>query len=157
MRRLFFAATVLAAALPAHAEWTGKSEAGLVFASGNTDTETANGRLNFKIRDRAVEEHSSAARCCMRPTSDGKTANRWETFGELGWKFTERNFLFGAGRYEEDEFSGFEYQATVSGGVGRRFLDRPTTSHGRHHRCRLQIPRNARFLRRGDRRVDRRR
>ncbi len=127
MRRLFFAATVLAAAVPAHAQWTGKGEAGMVFASGNTDTETANGKLNLKYETEQWKNLLGGA-VLYASDEDGKTANRWETFGELGWKFTERNFLFGAGRYEEDEFSGFNYQATLSGGVGRRFLDNPTTT-----------------------------
>ncbi|GFE81414.1 salt-induced outer membrane protein [Steroidobacter agaridevorans] len=127
MRRLFFAATVLAAALPAHAEWTGKSEAGLVIASGNTNTETANARLNLQYETEKWKNTVGGA-ALYASDEDGKTANRWETFGELGWKFTERNFVFGAGRYEEDEFSGFDYQATLSGGVGRRFLDNPTTT-----------------------------
>jgi len=127
MRRLFFAATVWAAALPAHAEWTGQSEAGLVIASGNTNTETANARINMKYETDQWKNTVGGA-ALYASDEEGKTANRWETFGEIGWKFTERNFLFGAGRYEEDEFSGFEYQATVSGGVGRRFLDRPNTT-----------------------------
>src|SRR5690606_36743778 len=33
----------------------------------------------------------------------------------------------GAGRYEEDKFSGFRYQATVSTGLGRKFIDNDTT------------------------------
>nr|WP_298720052.1 DUF481 domain-containing protein [uncultured Steroidobacter sp.] len=127
MRRSFFAATVLAAALPAHAEWTGKSEAGLVIASGNTNTETANARVNLKYETEKWKNTVGGA-ALYASDEEGKTANRWETFGELGWKFTERNFLFGAGRYEQDEFSGFEYQATLSGGVGRRFMDRPNTT-----------------------------
>jgi len=127
MRRLFFAATAMAAALPAHAEWTGQSEAGLVVASGNTNTETANAKINMKYETDHWKNLVGGA-ALYASDEDGKIANRWETFGELGWKFTERNFLFGAGRYEEDEFSGFEYQATVSGGVGRRFLDRPNTT-----------------------------
>ena len=127
MRRLMFAATVLAAAVPAHAQWTGKGEAGMVFASGNTDTETANAKLNLKYETDQWKNILGGA-VLYASDEEGKTANRWETFGELGWKFTERNFLFGAGRYEEDEFSGFEYQATLSGGVGRRFRDSPTTS-----------------------------
>lgn len=127
MRRWFFAATLLAATVPAQAEWTGRGEAGLVIASGNTDTETANGklRLNYETEN---WKNILGASALYASDEDGKTANRWETFGEVGWKFTPRNFLFAAGRYEEDEFSGFEYQATVSGGVGRRFMDTPNTT-----------------------------
>ena len=36
------AAVALFAAVPAHADWSGKGEAGLVIASGKTDTKTAN-------------------------------------------------------------------------------------------------------------------
>jgi putative salt-induced outer membrane protein len=125
MRRWVFAA-LAAAAVPAHADWTGKGEAGLVIASGNTETETANAKLQVG-KETDNWKTSVGGSALYASDEDGKTANRWETFGQVDWKFTERNFLFGAARYEEDEFSGFEYQATASLGVGRRFFDSPTT------------------------------
>ncbi|HEY0682584.1 MAG TPA: DUF481 domain-containing protein [Steroidobacter sp.] len=125
MRRWVFAALVAAAA-PAHADWTGKGEAGLVFASGNTDTETANAKLQLTHESDSWKNTLGGA-ALYASDEEGKTANRWEVFGQTDWKFTQRNFLFGAGRYEEDEFSGFEYQATASYGIGRRFFDTPTT------------------------------
>ncbi len=125
MRRWVFAA-MLAAAAPVHSDWTGKGEAGLVVASGNTDTETANAKLQLtKETDNWKNTFGGAA--LYASDEEGKTANRWETFGQTDWKFTQNNFMFGAGRYEEDEFSGFEYQATASGGVGRRFIDSAST------------------------------
>lgn len=126
MRRWFFAASLVAAAVPAQADWTGKGEAGLVVASGNTDTETANAKLQL---DHETDnwKNSVGGKVLYASDEEGKTANRWEVFGQSDWKFTSRNFLFGAGRYEEDEFSGFEYQATASYGIGRRFFDSPTT------------------------------
>ena len=126
MRRWFFAASLLAAAVPAHADWTGKGEAGLVIASGNTDTETANAKVQLTNETDNWKNMVGAA-ALYASDEDGKTANRWEVLGQSDWKFTTRNFLFGAGRYEEDEFSGFEYQATASYGIGRRFFDSPTT------------------------------
>jgi putative salt-induced outer membrane protein len=127
MRRWFFAASLLAAAVPAQADWTGKGEAGLVIASGNTNTETANAKLQLTNETENWKNMAGAA-ALYASDEDGKTANRWEVFGQADWKFTERNFLFGAGRYEEDEFSGFEYQATASYGIGRRFMDTPNTT-----------------------------
>lgn len=126
MRRWVFAATLMAATVPAQAEWTGKGEAGLVVASGNTSTETANAKLQV-TNETDNWKNTLGGAALYASDQDGKTANRWETFGQADWKFTERNFLFGAGRYEEDEFSGFEYQATLSGGVGRRFIDNDRT------------------------------
>lgn len=126
MRRCLFAATLLAATVSAHADWTGKGEAGLVLASGNTDTETANAKLQM-VNQSDSWKHSLGGAVLYASDEDGKTANRWETFGQSDWSFTKKNFVFGAGRYEEDEFSGFEYQATASGGVGRRFIDNDVT------------------------------
>ena len=126
MRRFVVAATLLAAAIPAHADWTGKGEAGLVVASGNTDAETANAKvaMNNETDDWKLALGVAAL---YASGEEGKTAQRWEVFEQLNWKFTKRNFLFSAGRYEQDEFSGFEYQATASGGVGRTFQDSGNT------------------------------
>jgi putative salt-induced outer membrane protein len=126
MRRWIFAVTAVITAVPAHADWTGKGEAGLVVASGNTNTETANAKMRL-VNETDNWKNMFGAAALYSSDEEGKIANRWETFGEIGWKFTARNFLFAAGRYEQDEFSGFEYQATASGGVGRRFFDSPNT------------------------------
>ena len=126
MRRWVFAATLMAAAVPAQAEWTGKGEAGLVISSGNTNTETANAKVQLTNETDNWKNMAGAA-ALYASDEEGKAANRWEVFGQSDWKFTERNFLFGAGRYEQDEFSGFRYQATASYGIGRRFLDSPNT------------------------------
>lgn len=126
MRRWVFAATMMAATVPAQADWTGKGEAGLVVASGNTNTETANAKLALAT-EIGKWKHAVGAAALYASDEDGKTANRWELIGQSDWNFTKRNFLFAAGRYEEDEFSGFEYQTTASLGVGRRFIDSDVT------------------------------
>ena len=126
MRKWVFAASLLAAAVPAHADWTGKGEAGLVIASGNTDTETANAKMQL-VNQSDDWKHAFGGAALYASDDEGKTANRWEVFGQSEWSFTKRNFVFGAGRYEQDEFSGFEYQATASAGVGRRFIDSNVT------------------------------
>jgi putative salt-induced outer membrane protein len=126
MRRCLFAATLLAAVVPAHADWSGKGETGLVLASGNTNTETANAKIQA-INTTTDWKLALGGAVLYSSDEEGKIANRWDVFSQLDWNFTKRNFLFGAGRYEQDEFSGFEYQATASYGIGRRFFDTPTT------------------------------
>lgn len=127
MRKLVFAASVLAAAVPAHAaDWKGKGEAGLVISSGNTNTETANAKVQLQ-KETVDWKHSVGAAVLYSSDEEGKTANRWETFGQADWNFTVKNFVFGAARYEQDEFSGFEYQAIASGGLGHRFIDNDFT------------------------------
>lgn len=126
MRRWSFAAALLAATAPAHADWRGKGETGLVLASGNTDTQTANAKLEA-ITETSDWKLALGGAALYASDEEGKTANRWNVFSQLDWSFTKRNFLFGAGRYEEDEFSGFQYQAAASYGFGRRFFDAPAT------------------------------
>lgn len=116
----------LGAVTPAHADWTGKGEAGLVIASGNTETETANVKLNM-AHERDKWKNSFGLAGLYASDETGTTAQRWEAFGQSDYNFSPKTFWFGAARYEDDEFSGFEYQATVSTGLGRKFIDTDRT------------------------------
>jgi len=118
------AAATLAA--PAHADWTGQGEAGLVIASGNTDTETANAKLQL-ANEIGKWKHSFGLGGLYASDNEGSTAQRWEAFGQSDYNFSDRMFWFGAGRYENDRFSGFEYQTTASTGLGRKFIDTDAT------------------------------
>lgn len=113
-------------ALPAHADWTGKAEAGLVIASGNTETETANAK--FQLANTIDQwKHAFGAAALYASDDNVKSAQRWETFAQSDYNFTPKTFWFGAARYEQDDFSGFEYQAIASSGLGRKFINTETT------------------------------
>jgi len=107
----------------ARADWTGKTEAGLVLATGNTESETANAKVAFVQETGAWKNTVGGAALYTSADEEGTTARRWEAFGQSDYNFSPKTFAFGAGRYEDDEFSGFEYQATLSAGLGRRFID----------------------------------
>jgi putative salt-induced outer membrane protein len=117
----------LSAISPAHADWTGKGEAGVVIATGNTETESANARFQLASEVGKWKHQFGGAALYSSTDEDGTTAQRWEAFEESDYNFSPRTFWFGAARYEDDEFSGFEYQATVSTGIGRKFIDTDVT------------------------------
>jgi putative salt-induced outer membrane protein len=120
----FGVAVLSLAALPTYAaDWTGKGEAGLVIASGNTETRTANAKLALATEIDRWKHQFGGAALYASSDPDGTTARRWEAFEQTDYNFNARNFVFGAARYENDEFSGFEYQAIVSGGIGHKFID----------------------------------
>lgn len=120
------AALALVVAAPAHADWEGKGELGGVLARGNTETETINGRIDLSTT--TDRWRHAVGFSILRTVNDGVTsANRWEVHGESDYKLTERGFLFGALRYEDDEFTDFSYQATASAGYGYRFIDSDAT------------------------------
>jgi len=119
-------ALAFAASGEARADWTGKGEAGLVLASGNTDSKTGNFKLDLATTvDRW--KHAFGAVGIYAASDDETTGQRWEVHEQSDYNFNPKSFWFGAGRYEDDRFSGFEYQATVSTGLGRHFVDNDQT------------------------------
>ena len=124
--RLSLACLLLLTALPAAARWTGKGEAGLAFARGNSDSRTANARVNATHKDDGVEWSFGLGGLYVR--NDGNTtARRWEASTQGRFDFFEHNFWYGGLRYEEDPFSGFHHQGLITSGVGRRFIDTERT------------------------------
>lgn len=120
-------AVALLAATPAHADWTGKGEAGVVIASGNTDAKTANVKFQLANEIDKWKHQFGGAALYASSDPDGATAQRWEVFEQTDYNYSPRDFWFGAARYEDDRFSGFEYQATLSAGYGRKFIDTDVT------------------------------
>jgi putative salt-induced outer membrane protein len=110
----------------AAADWSGKGTFGGVLARGNTETETIN--LNVDVENKLDEwTHKAGASMLRTVTDDITSADRWELRGESQYSLTERSYLFGALRYEDDAFTDYEYQATLSGGYGYRFITNDTT------------------------------
>jgi len=124
--RNFVTSVVLAAAVGVYpgvaaADWSGKGELGAAFASGNTDTENANAKLELQNQLDSWR-HTVGLTGIYAADSNSTTGQRWEVYGQSDYQFTERDFWFGAARYEDDRFSGFDYQATLSTGLGRHFI-----------------------------------
>jgi putative salt-induced outer membrane protein len=113
-------------ASPALADWSAKGEVGASFASGNSENESANAALEVR---KAFESWAHTLGFAGNYGSDGgtTTAQRWEVRGQSDYKITARAYWFGAGRYEDDRFSAYDFQATASTGLGYRFIDNERT------------------------------
>jgi putative salt-induced outer membrane protein len=129
MRRVTAIALVtygMLATSAAHAEWSAKGEIGASFASGNSENEAVNAAIEVKkTLDRWVHTFGAAGNY----GSDGEvtTAERWELRAQSDHTFTDKVYWFGAGRYEDDRFSAFTYQASLSTGLGYKFIDTERT------------------------------
>ncbi len=121
-----FLALACMAALPAHADWKGKGELGFVMARGNSDTDTGNAKFELATEG-PVWKHAFAFSGLYGSNNGITSAQRWDIRWQSDYKLTERLFAFGAARYEDDAFSGFDYQATLSAGVGYKFIDTEAT------------------------------
>ena len=115
-----------AAATPALAEWTGKGDVGASFASGNTENEVAS--ANLELKNTLDNWQHTVGFAGNYGSQDGdKTAQRWEVRGQTQYTFTERAYAFGAARYENDEFSQYDFQTTLAGGLGYKIIDTERT------------------------------
>jgi len=124
--------------------WSGDVEAGLNLTSGNTDETSINSRADV-TRDWADWRQNVVLQQRYTEQDDQRTAERYQATSQLDYKFTDHDYVFLRGRYDDDSFSGYEFQASASGGYGRRvweesesFLD---TSIGAGYRySRFDVP-----------------
>lgn len=121
--------------------WTGTGELGLALSRGNARSESLNVKLDFRKEDARWKRrfHVAALRGKGEVTGDFDgdgieeesyelNANRYEVAASSGFKFNESNYVVGALRYENDDFSAFEYQATASAGYGHKFVENERTT-----------------------------
>jgi putative salt-induced outer membrane protein len=110
----------------AQAQWTGKAELGVLLADGNTESKSANAKLDL-THEVDLWKHNVYAAALYGENGDFVNAERYELRYQADRKITDRFSWFVAARGEEDRFSGFAYQATLSTGATYKFMDTPTT------------------------------
>lgn len=107
--------------------WTAKAEFGLAVASGNTESETLNGRLQFE-RKEARWFYGVDASALRAKADDALSANRFVLGLRLGYDFSPRSYLVGSLRHEVDDFAAFEHQLVAAAGIGHRFIEHERTT-----------------------------
>ena len=121
------AIVALAALAPvAQAQWSGKAELGILSATGNTESTAANAKLDL-VHEGPEWKNTFGFAALYSKGAEFSTAERYEAGYQLDNKITDRLSWFAALRGEEDRFSAFAYQATVSAGLSYKFIDNPTT------------------------------
>lgn len=132
--KLLAAAMLLSLAAPVLAQdaeeppqgWRGNGEFGFVKTTGNTDTSSLNLALEF-IYEKEKWRHTLGA-TALSSKRDGQTdAERWTLTGQSDYKFSEKSYMFGAFRHDDDEFAGYNPVTSLSAGYGRQLID-----NGRH-------------------------
>jgi putative salt-induced outer membrane protein len=119
-------------AAPAPApEWKGEGELGYVAARGNADTKTISSKLKMTYAS-GNWSHEFGIATLQASSEDPdtgeeeETADRFQFTGQTNYSFSERSYTFGAVRYEEDEYSGYDHQSTLAAGYGYHFLNEET-------------------------------
>ena len=124
--RKLFPVVLLFGASAAQAQWTGKAELGVLLSNGNTESKSANAKLDMKHEGTQWRNNFYAA-ALYGENAEFTDAERYELRYQVDRKITDRFSWFVGLRGEQDRFSGFAYQATVSTGASYKFIDSPTT------------------------------
>lgn len=97
--------------------WAARAAAGYTKTGGITDTSTANALFHIAhVIDRW--KFLFGADGLYGSTAGETTAEAWHLRLQGNYNLTERLYWYGAGHYDDDHFSGFAYQRTVSTGAG---------------------------------------
>lgn len=107
------------------ADWASEIEFGAVVTTGNTEQE------NFKLRAQTETEgenmkHAARVDALRSSENDIVTAQKYYAFYQADWKLDDIQSLFARVSWEDDRFSGFEYQADATAGYSRTFLENET-------------------------------
>jgi len=124
--------------------WKSSAELGYVHVSGNTNTETVKAAFDIsyevekwahKAHAEALSSRSETTDTSVIPaiTTEERTAAKWLASGQSDYKFKELDYFFALLSYEDDRFSGFDYQAKLGLGYGRRVI------HTDNHILKLEI------------------
>jgi len=106
-------------------DWSGQGEAGLVRASGNTDSENFNVGLNFS-KNGEVWKHEIGLGLYQASAGGQDSADSVFADYTLKRDLDDRRFLFAGLNYLDDDFDGFTEQTSISAGYGYRvILDDP--------------------------------
>src|SRR5690606_1512179 len=107
-------------------DWHGKGELGLALTSGNTDSQTLNGKLGL-TREDAFWEHAMGLSLLYGKQDGVESASRYEAFGKIGRRRDDRRQWSGSMRTERDHFAAYEYESAVSIGYSRELVGREAT------------------------------
>ncbi len=96
---------------------------GYVGTSGNTEVTTFNTEFLMTYRDAQWVHNLRLLSLVSTQDSRGR-AERYYGRNKSDYRLVdERHYLYAQGTYTDDRFSGFDYQATLSAGYGRDFID----------------------------------
>ena len=111
---------------PPQGVWIGKGQLGFLSSHGNSDAESLNANVDVLRYDGAWKNELYVGGLYGK-NSGIVSAERWETRGQSNYTISGDLFAFGGLRYEHDLFDGFQYQASLTGGIGYKLINTDDT------------------------------
>ena len=107
--------------------WLGKGQLGVVDSQGNTDSKSANAAIDMTRYHGPWKHASLILRVSMGRAPALTAAERWNALWQSNYDINANVFSFGELRYGHDMFSGFQYQASGSVGLGYKLINTDAT------------------------------
>lgn len=124
MRRVALSA-LLALPVAAHAgDFKGEAAAGLLMTSGNSDSESLNGKIAVDYLA-APWKNTFTATAINNGGDEGRTAERYTASNQLNYDLDPDNYLFGVVDWEKDRFGAYAERTSEAVGYGRHVLKGP--------------------------------
>lgn len=102
-------------------EWKGEGELGYTSTSGNTVSKNLNTKLGIEKKHKKWTQKATIE--ALQASSSGvKSADRTTLTARSEYRYAKKAYAFGALRYENDKFSGYEYQSSITIGIGEQFI-----------------------------------
>ncbi|MFT7127975.1 MAG: putative salt-induced outer membrane protein [Gammaproteobacteria bacterium] len=103
--------------------WSGDVEFGYVSITGNSEETSIKARTDIN-RERDIWLYNIHLESLNTKSDDNRSAEKYFLSNRLGREFTKTDYAFAYASYDEDHFSGFDYQATTAIGWGHRLVDK---------------------------------
>jgi putative salt-induced outer membrane protein len=111
---------------PPQGTWIGKGQLGFLSSHGNSDSESLNANVDL-LRYDGPWKNEIYVGGLYGKNSGIVSAERWETRGQSNYTVSGDLFAFGGLRYEHDLFDGFQYQYSLTGGMGYKLINTDAT------------------------------
>lgn len=112
---------------PPEHTWIGKGQLGFLESKGNSNAESINGNVDFTRYDDPWKNELYLAYLYGK-NSSVVSAERFEAREQTNYNIASNVFVFGGLRYEHDLFDGFEFQRSISAGLGYKIFDNKITA-----------------------------
>src|SRR5690554_6930298 len=97
--------------------WKGEAELGVLVTSGNSEETKVNGRLGL-IHETGTWRNSGDFSSKYTEAEDETTAEEYKAALEADYKFDDQQYWFVRGSWEDDRFSGYDFESTLTTGYG---------------------------------------
>ena len=124
MNKIVISVALLCSASLALADesWNGNVQLGYTSNSGNSDDSNLKAAFDAK-RDSGDWKHHGHIDASNSESEGVRSSERYFGSYRLGYDFSENQYVYAYGSYEDDRFSGYDYQSTISIGYGHTLID----------------------------------